>query len=177
MKHDYADDPTALTLENHLKRDRRLDAWSIHGIGGEDHATEDWVEMILSISLPNEAPENLREIFGRARAVIIYGCYHYPLFTLGFEELLRYHESLLMFVLGTDGFDKNGRPLNFASLIDKAVKLKLISDHERDSWHAGRELRNSTSHKVKSILLGPNDALSALDRARLKTEVLISQMA
>ncbi len=174
MKRSDSDQLNALTLENHLERDHRLNMWSVGGIGADSHKTEDWVELILSISLPDEAPNDLSEIFERARAVIVYGCYHYPLFTLGFEELLRYHESLLKFALGVDGLDKNGRSLNFASLIDKAVKKKLISDHDRESWHAARELRNSTSHNETSILLGPNQALNSLVHAQVRTEALIS---
>lgn len=177
MDHKDNDRSLSLTAVNHLERDHRLNGWTVHGLGGGSHQTEDWVDMILSLDLPIDAPEDLREIFERARAVIVYGCYHYPLFTLGVEELLRYNESLLRFALGKDGFDKNGQALRFAGLIDKAASKGLIATHDRQSWHSGRKARNSTTHKKKSILLGPNDALNALEIARKRTIALISSIA
>ena len=160
----------ALTLANHLERDRRLDGWSPSGIGSSDYQTSKWVSDILSFSLPKAVPRDLHEIFGRAQAVMVYGCYHYPLFTLGVEELFRYYESLLRHVLGPDGIDKNGQSLHFASLIERAVKKQLISSDDVASWQAGRQLRNSTTHNESVILLGPNDAVNALHRAQHRTE-------
>lgn len=145
--------------------------------GEETHGTEKWVESILSISLSNKVPTDLCEIFERSQAAIVYGCYHYPLFTLGFEELLRYYESLLKFKLGVDGKNEKGKPLSFADLIKRAVENKLITDTDQLSWDAARKLRNLTTHKNKTILIDPSIALRALEDARRNTEFLISSIS
>lgn len=174
MNRSRARSPKGLTRENHLQRDSRLDFWAANRTTGAAMETQEWVGLFLSFSIPINAPDELREIFERAQAVIVYGCYHYPLFTIGCEELLRYHESLLRVALGANGFDKKGHPLNFIGMIDRAVKTGMISAKERESWDAGRVLRNTSSHKVTSNLLGPNEALNALEIAQARTERLFS---
>lgn len=152
-----------LTVENHIKRDTRLDCWSVHGLGAMTHTTEDWVKMFLSVKHQIELPSMLQDMFDRAQACLVYGCYHYPLFTLGFEELFRFGESAFREAVKEFGASKTvvGKP--YGQLQKWAHEQGLLDDDSERRWHASRSLRNSTSHKDSNLLLGPNDALNPLD--------------
>lgn len=161
-----------LTVENHLQRDSRLDVLSVAGLGPYTHTTDQWVGMILSIELDTLLPSELREIYSRAQAAMVYGCYHYPLFTLGCEELYRFQESSLRAAVGETGATARVLKMKYAVLVDWAKDAGFMDARMADRWHAGRWLRNSTSHKTKNMLLGPNDALQHLSVTKELTEAL-----
>ncbi len=161
-----------LTVDNHLDRDPRLNFWTVGGIGLSSHTTEDWVQLILNIQLAPTLPEELVEIYSRAQACMVYGCYHYPLFTMGCEELFRFGESSARLAAREIPEIETSRKTNFFWLIETFKKLKLIDEKGAVRWQATRSLRNSSSHKERSMLVGPNDALNALAVSKELTEEL-----
>ncbi|WP_319825825.1 hypothetical protein [Thalassovita sp.] len=165
-----------LSLENHLERDPRLDGWSVHGLGTISHTTEDWVTGFLSFEIGCELPAYLRDMFDRARACLVYGCYHYPLLTLGSEELFRFHESALREAVKEAGASKGVQNKPYTQLIEWAWQSGYLSDREQARWHASRSLRNSASHKVGACLVGPNDAAGTLHNTVELTETLFRRL-
>lgn len=165
-------DKHRVTVNNHLQRDPRLDGWTVDGIGSFSHSTEDWVQMILSIEIQGSLPAALREIYEHAQSCMVYGCYHYSLFTLGSEELFRFNESALRAAISEMGASAAVLKKNYAKLIDWAKDEALIDPDSANRWHAGRQLRNSTSHKSETMLLGPNDALWQLSITKELTEAV-----
>lgn len=165
-----------LSLENHLERDQRLDGWSAYGLGGLSHSTEAWVTNFLSFELDTDLPSYLIEMFDRAQACIVYGCYYYPLLSLGSEELFRFQESALREAAKESGASKAIQSTSYVKLIDWAWRNGLLNECERDHWHAARTLRNSASHKVGTILVGPNDAVSTLQTTVKLTRALFMQV-
>lgn len=165
-----------LTFENHLKRDTRLDGWTPNGLGPTSASSEFWIKQILSVELDPSIPEELREIFERIKACMVYGCYHYPLFTTAIEELLRYNESILKFA--GKALSINGPPekTNFHKLIEWFGNNGFLDAAEKQRWHAGRELRNSVSHKTNSMTLGPNHALGMLHHAKDQTHEIFEKV-
>lgn len=163
---------TKLTLENHLERDRRLDCWSVNGIGPYSHSTDDWVRMILDVSLEIDLPPFLAEIFDRAQASMVYGCYHYPLFTLGMEELFRFGESAFREAIKEAEPPSGLTKKRYVDLQKWAFNEGLIDIAAASRWESSRQLRNSVSHKEGALLLGPNDALNQLDITKELVEAL-----
>ena len=161
-----------MTAEGHLQRDPRLDVWSVNGFGPYSHSTEDWVEMILSFKFDISLPPFVESIYARAQSCMVYGCYHYPLFTLGIEELYRYLESALRAAVEEAGASSTVRKYPYAKLIIWAKNEGLIAPEKVSIWDAGRGLRNSTTHKSGPFLLGPNHALQDLKMAKELTEEL-----
>ncbi|MCV2882374.1 hypothetical protein [Actibacterium sp. XHP0104] len=163
---------TKLTLENHLERDTRLDCWSVHGIGPYSHSTDDWVKMVLDVSLEVDLPPFLVEMFDRAQASMVYGCYYYPLFTLGIEELFRFGESAFREAVKEAEPCSSLNRKRYADLQKWASEAGLIDTATASRWNASRRLRNSVSHKDGAFLLGPNDALEQLDITKELVESL-----
>lgn len=163
---------TELTIENHLERDARLNGWTVNGIGPNSHPTDTWIEMILSVTIDIDLPSYLQEMFERAQACMVYGCYHYPLFTLGHEELFRFGESAFREAIKETGASKTVIQKSYANLQKWANKENLIDSVEAERWSASRTLRNASSHKDETLLLGPNDALMQLDTTKELTEAL-----
>lgn len=158
-----------------MERDRRLGGWSFDGLGASSQTTEAWVQGFLLFKLDTALPPYLLEAFDRAKACIVYGCYHYPLLTLGIEELFRFQESALREAAKEAEASKVVQKKKYAELIDWAWQHGYLKDDEKDRWHAGRSLRNSTSHKSGTMLLGPNDATRTLETTVDLTKALFAR--
>lgn len=165
---------TKLTIENHLERDGRLDGWSADGLGPCSRPTEFWVKCFLSVEPKVELPLHLRNMFSRAQACMVYGCYHYPLFALGSEELFRFGESAMRAALDEYECSKTILKKSYRELQRWAHENGLIDDAAFQRWSASRDLRNSTSHKNREFLHSPNFALSSLHITVELTEALFN---
>ncbi|WP_417261441.1 hypothetical protein [Celeribacter sp.] len=162
---------TLLTVNNHLVRDIRLDGWSVNGIGQCSYPTDEWVRMFLEITIDVELPEYLQNMFERAQACIVYGCYNYPLFTLGLEELFRFCESAFREAVKETGISTS-KMKRYVDFQEWALRENVIDEAAAKQWGAARRLRNSVSHKEGELLLGPNDALNQLDTTKRLVEQL-----
>lgn len=103
---------------------------------------------------------------------MVYGCYHYPLFTLGIEELFRFGESAF-----NEAITKAGAPRKIAKGRYEQQQIwahaqGIVSDEELKRWTASRALRNSVSHKRSKLLLSPIDALNQL----MTTKALVEKL-
>jgi hypothetical protein len=94
---------------------------------------------------------------------MVYGCYYYPLFTLGFEELYRVKEAAFREAVLLAGAPKNTVRGTYERMQTWAKEANLIDEAEANRWQASRSLRNAYSHKMSRTLVGPNDAISNLD--------------
>ncbi|RFB04277.1 hypothetical protein DX908_02640 [Parvularcula marina] len=149
-----------------------MDCWSVYGIGAYSHPNEEWVRLVLEVSLSDELPDEILEMFDRARATMVYGCFYYPLFTNGMEEIYRIKEAALKEACREGNASRATIGKGYKSLIDWAHSQGFIADDDLVRWHAGRSLRNAVSHKDKAMLLGPNDALRTLDISKELIEKL-----
>ncbi len=161
-----------LTVQNHLERDSRLDHLSVHGIGGFSHSTDEWVAMILSVELEISLPDFLDKMFRRAQSCMVYGCYSYPLFTLGIEELFRFGESAFAEAMKIADAPKAISRGKYFEQQEWAKSQGLMDDETARRWEASRRLRNSVSHKRGNFLLLPTDALRQLDTTKYLVENL-----
>jgi hypothetical protein len=103
-----------------------------------------------------------------ARGAIIYGWFFYPLGTLGTEQCWRVLEAgvrrrcqevgIQTKRTGRDGRERDTR---FSDNIEALSARKLITEQYR--WNAIRELRNSTSHPSRQMILDPGQAQGVLE--------------
>lgn len=154
-----------LSLENHLERDPRLNVWNRYGLGGFTEATETWVSEILRYEIPSCYPGVMQEQFDRARACIVYGCYYYPLFTLGVEELCRFYETALNEFLSKVGSSKSTMRKSFKEKVTWMENNQHFDEQTADRWRSIVGLRNAASHKSSCTTLPPNLALHQLSIA------------
>ena len=98
----------------------------------------------MSINNQIELPELLENMYEQAQACMVYGCYHYPLFTLAMEELFRFGESSFREAVKEMGVPKKVCNQKNADLQSWAYEEDFIDDARMKQWSALRSLRNST---------------------------------
>tara|TARA_R100000935_G_C2837407_1_gene168937 strand:+ start:3168 stop:3461 length:294 start_codon:yes stop_codon:yes gene_type:complete len=91
---------------------------------------------------------------------------------MGCEELFRFGESAAKLAARECSKIEKPEKLTFYKLIELFYEHELIDDVGKVRWDATRSLRNSSSHKEKSMLVGPVDALNTLDTSKALTEEL-----
>ena len=121
---------------------------------------DDWAGLILQCELSSRAPEDLCHMFEVARGVLCYGCYFYPLYTLGSEQLYRVLNAALIHKCRQmnapkeiDGFYKALQWLNQSG---------TFSEARFNQWDASRGLRNDTSHANCQHSYDPTMALTGI---------------
>ncbi len=81
---------------------RKLDCTGSHIVRVKSDGTseglneDDWASRFLGYELSQKVPEDIRNLFEVAQGVLCYGCYFYPLYTLGSEQLFRVQEAALL---------------------------------------------------------------------------------
>ena len=126
----------------------------------ETLSEDDWASRFLEQELSQNVPEDIRNMFEVAQGVLCYGCYFYPLYTLGSEQLYRVQEAALLNKCAQMGAPKKVQ--RFVSAIDWMKEQDALSDGRYDQWSATRRLRNMTSHADKQSLLDQTMALSGV---------------
>ena len=154
-----------LTPENWLVRDSTLDYFShVHPDGRTSQISDDvWVQQILTIELSPAVPQDVRELFEVAQGVLCYGCFFYPLYTLGNEQVYRVLEAALSHRCADLGlFRKSNRFMDNVNLL---LDHGSLGEQRCRQWDAARELRNSASHASRQNLMTPPMAVDGLQTA------------
>ncbi|MEQ8387281.1 MAG: hypothetical protein RIE22_00985 [Alphaproteobacteria bacterium] len=136
-----------------------------HGI-----TKEDWTALILEHELEPSVPEDIRNMFEVAQGVLCYGCFFYPLYTLGSEQLYRVLEAAVMHKCASSGAPN--RLKQYADALKWLRDQGIMSTARFEQWSAARQLRNQASHADRQSIYDPTMAVSGV---ALATE-LISEL-
>lgn len=155
-----------LNVENWMEPDPRNRFWVVrsHRDGSERSLTgSDWASQVLGVTLEAKVPEEIRKLYQRAQAVVLYGYFFYPLWTEGSEKLFLVLEAAV-----SEKCKGLGAPKSLKTL-EKKIQWLIDKGHidakERVRWEATRSLRNSVAHPERASLHMPTDALMTLDVA------------
>lgn len=153
-----------LNSENWLTIDEATGFWVDWGEDGQTKPItgERWVERLLDPQLSESIPEEVRELFEVARGAACYGYFYYPMFTLASEQLLRVLEAAVE--KKCSELDPSKVKAKFQAQIDFLREATVIDDNLQSVLHAGRGLRNFSSHPNRQAILSPVDALNRLGR-------------
>jgi len=121
---------------------------------------EDWIASLLVVELPEKVPEDVRRLFAVARGAMAYGCFFYPLFTLGLEHSFRVLEAAL--TVKCQQLGGRGKQKSWKDKLRLLVAQGAISDPEAAKWDAKREFRNLVCHPDFQQILPPAVAIGIL---------------
>lgn len=153
-----------LTAKNWRQRDRVVNHFKRIREGQSLLISDDeWAETFLKCELSPAVPAEVRNLFEVAQGVHCFGCYFYPLFTLGNEQLYRVLEAALTYKC--DQFKAPEGVNKFERRITWLRKKGLLSGQRSTQWNAARKLRNSSSHSIQQSLIDPPGAISGLRTA------------
>lgn len=163
-----------LNVQNHLAIDERMDCWSPWGLdlSGRRFPAHQYVNMCLELSLGNFVPEEIRSMFDRAKSVMSYGVYHYPLFTAGDESVALLFEASIYHFAMQNGCTLRKDKATFGKLLEFCEKRGFLKEPQLRRWQACREIRNSVAHQKRLSLQGPNGAVTSLSIAKELIEAL-----
>ena len=155
-----------LTLENWLDIDPGCTQFvSVKPDGtSQSISATDWAGKILAIEMPEAVPQDVKNIFDVARGTLCYGCYFYPLYTLGSEQCFRVLEAALRHKCRDLGAPERVRR-RFGGMVDWLVTQGIIRDEQRVRWDAARRLRNMASHPERQSIKMPTMAVHELSIA------------
>lgn len=164
-----------LTGENWLLRDETVDHFVRMLPNGETLpiSENEWAQMILSVELSLDVPLDVRHLFEVAQGVLCYGCFYYPLYTIGIEQSYRVLDAALAQKCEFLGLSQESD--RFVGRIECLHKHGYMSDQRRNQWHAGRQLRNYSSHARRQSLMMPSQAIDALQTAADLIEALFKK--
>lgn len=153
-----------LTPENWSQRDDTLDLFTGIKIDGSQSviSNDQWASMILRVELDSSVPEDVRDLFEVAQGILCYGCYFYPLYTLGHEQMFRVLEAAVC-----AKYVALEAPTKCKSLFARLGWLKdtgHISEALYGMLNAARNLRNSASHAKAQKLVLPMDAVATVEQ-------------
>ena len=158
-----------LTLDNWLEPDLRLSALShypLHSLrdGSNRPATCDmWARAFLAVDLGEHVPLEVRRLFAVARGALLYGCFFYPHYTLGAEQLLRVAEAAVGHKCRQLGVpEAKLEKMRFQQRVAHLVADGVIPLAAQEQWEICRELRNMASHPADQASLPPGIAIGGL---------------
>ncbi len=149
-----------LTAENIVKFDPVL-GWigvSVDPGPEQDEFRRSLVQTVQSMQLAETVPVALRRHFFVARGTICYGLCFYPLFDVGFEQLLRIAERAVAVKCS-----EAGAPPKVKRFVDQIKFLTEQGIITSPRWDAIRMLRNMSSHHKDQTIHAPK----VIDRFRL----------
>ncbi|HQU81689.1 MAG TPA: hypothetical protein PKY59_01100 [Pyrinomonadaceae bacterium] len=114
------------------------------------------VEEFLNVELAPEVPIDVLRQFEVARGAMLYGCFFYPLFSLGADQLMKVAESAVTHKCLNHGLAKKTARYE--------IKLQKLKDHnyltatEYNDWENLRKLRNELTHSKMQNIFPPFEA-------------------
>ncbi len=103
-----------------------------------------WVSTVLRARLRDNVPPKVKEQFGLAQSVILYGYFFAPLCLVGLRECYRVAEFAIDYKFTI--LDIEVKRKDFESKINELAERSIVFDKER--WHTIRKERNNASHLV-----------------------------
>ena len=165
-----------LTLDNWLQPDGASTTFgSISTIDGKPHPTtaNERLGYILRPQLTEKVPIEVSALFEIARGALAYGYFFYPLYALGFEQLFRVVETAVSLKCKAIGAPSKLR--NFYGKLEWLILMKVISEEEKHTWHAVRDLRNISSHPENQMILPPGMVIGTMERIADKINILFKE--
>jgi hypothetical protein len=162
-----------LTLDNWLQPDGASTAFgSISPIDGKPRSTtaNERLGYILRPQLTEKVPIEVSALFEVARGAMVYGYFFYPLYALGCEQLFRVVETAVNLKCKAMGVPSKVQ--KFYEKLEWLVLMKVISEEEKNIWHALRELRNLASHPQNQTILPPGMVIGIVERIADKINFL-----
>ena len=148
-----------LTPENWCQHDATAD----HIIQFKDGVTsklngDDWATAILEPELSATVPDDVQGLFEVGQGLLCYGCFFYPLYTLGSEQMYRVLEAAIRHKCSALGSPASTK--NFAGKLRWLGERGVLSEFRLEQWHAARRLRNMSSHADRQSLYDPTMAVT-----------------
>lgn len=122
----------------------------------DDERADEFLKIELDTSLPIE----VRRQFEAARGAMLYGCFFYPLFALGADQLLRVAESAVTHKCLIRGLAK--KSARYEIKLQKLKDAGYLTADEYDEWDLLRKMRNESSHSKIQTVFPAFEAISIL---------------
>lgn len=122
-------------------------------------SADEWTEAFLAPHLDDAVPQDIKDMFEAAQAVICYGYFHYPLFKLGSDQLYRVLDAALGHKCRSVGAPKLEC---FQNRYEWLLKRGYIEYAMEQRWQSAVKLRNETSHANSPSLFPPGVALTGI---------------
>jgi len=140
-----------------------LDSVMVHfrSVRNDHEETVSATELAQSFMDPQlsyTVPADLQELFETARGALCYGCFFYPLYTLGIDQLWRVLDAATDHKCRELGASKR-KTERFGQRIKWLVNAGLILPEDEKRWDAARQLRNGASHADRQSIYDPATAL------------------
>jgi hypothetical protein len=140
--------------ENYYKPDT---IWKIFGINTEEEFID---RFVIKGIFHSKVCEDISKSYKVVEHALALSYYHYPLYDLAIDKLLRIFEMAVNLRCGDLGIEKvyidnknKQRFKNLNQLIDELIRNGMIDDF-RNILHNIREIRNRSSHQVNHTLIG-----------------------
>ncbi len=161
-----------LNRENWLEADPAIELFATFGADGERRpiSSEDMLVHIFQPHLSEKVPDEIRAPYEVARGTMCHGYFFYPLYTLATQQLFRVAEAAVYTKCNQLGATR--RIGTFQQRIEHLRKTGVISDSDRERWHAIRSLRNLASHPDGQEIFPPGMAIDALEMIARATNTL-----
>lgn len=117
-------------------------------------------EEFLNVELSPEVPIDVHRQFEVARGAMLYGCFFYPLFALGTDQLMKVAESAVTHKCLIHGLAK--KTARYEIKLQKLRNYNYLTADEHDNWENLRKLRNEFSHSKMQNIFPPFEAMSFL---------------
>lgn len=118
------------------------------------------VEEFLNVELSPEVPLDVQRQFEVARGAMLYGCFFYPLFSLGADQLMKVAESAVTHKCLVHGLAK--KTMRYEIKLQKLRDYNYLTISEHTDWEILRKLRNEFSHSKMQNIFPPFEAKSFL---------------
>ncbi len=154
-----------VTLENVLEVDPVVaDFVTLNHTTGEvrPQAPEDWVRLVMSITLNAAVPHEVRKMFTFAQGAMCYAHWYYPLLTLISHDLLRVADFATVQACRARGISGKTMEKRIAALVADGA----IGSTDERLWHQIRGARNRTTHPPTQDIYGFSMAFDILRTVR-----------
>lgn len=117
-------------------------------------------EEFLKIELVPSVPIEVRRQFEAARGAMLYGCFFYPLFALGTDQLFRVAESAVTHKCSIRNLAK--KSARYEIKLQKLKDSGYLTATEHEEWEYLRKMRNEFSHSKIQTVFPAFEAISIL---------------
>lgn len=113
-------------------------------------APEDWVPLVMGITLDSAVPHEVRKMFTFAQGAMCYAHWYYPLLTLISHDLLRVADFATVEACRERGLVSKTMHKRIAALVAHGA----IAPRDERLWSSIRDARNRTTHPPTQSIYG-----------------------
>ena len=136
--------------------------WSPDGLNltGFISPPQIFVHHVLSLSLSDQVPEEIRRLYKRAIATLSYGIYYMPIMSLADDALNLLMEVALFRFCQNNGWNKSEKRTKLFTLCKFCRENNLLTEKALTYWELIRLVRNDSAHRKEDKSLYPNWVLN-----------------